>query len=187
MKIKSTILAGAAAVLLAFGGGTGASAANQIGLYAEYFLDQPFFYFLDPAGTSFSDVAIQSVGGLWPGETLDFGPMSAGGVASFFGNPSGAFAGDYDDMYSQETTYQGVLVSNGHTYLTNIFSPSSNLTGGYVDFLGLGADADTAPFLVATASVPEPQEWSLLILGLGLLGCGLRRRRAVTYADRRAA
>ncbi len=44
-------------------------------------------------------------------------------------------------------------------------------------------NAGSITFDISTAAVPEPASWALMIMGFGLVGAGMRRRRiAVTYA-----
>ncbi|QOV95418.1 PEPxxWA-CTERM sorting domain-containing protein [Novosphingobium sp. ES2-1] len=63
-----------------------------------------------------------------------------------------------------EPGYQTALITNsGGTYASRVFS------------------ADGSAFSISSVSfsvVPEPATWALMILGIGLAGAALRRRRA---------
>jgi hypothetical protein len=37
---------------------------------------------------------------------------------------------------------------------------------------------DTLPDVVITAAIPEPENWALLLAGLGIIGATVRRRAA---------
>lgn len=186
---------GRAAVLasaLVFGAG-GAHAAAVVTIYASYLTDTPFIVLGNDTDLDFSDVVITSIEGPSPGETLDFGPLAKHGapgdaIGGLFYAASGAFAGDYDDLYQTETSYQVTLISGGHSYFSDVFSPSFNLSGGYVDFLGLKDDldfnnvrvAEVSDFGQSTGGVPEPASWALMILGFGVIGATMRHRRSAS-------
>jgi hypothetical protein len=160
-----------------------ASATSRVEVLAGYLQDTSFIEVVNYLPTDFSDPTITSVDGPSPGESFDFGPLARAGTpgdvnAILFEEPSGAFANDYDEDNSLETSYVITLTAAGHAYRSNVFSPSSNQSGGYVDFLGLDADNDFDPVLVATASVPEPAGWALMMIGFAAVGASARRRRA---------
>jgi hypothetical protein len=90
--------------------------------------------------------------------------------------------------FQDEATPNGLGVTwNG----ANIFSATDELVAGYqnviADVLGSGSDAlvfsaynDPAfTYLdnVSVAAVPEPGTWTMIILGFGMLGATVRRRR----------
>lgn len=52
-----------------------------------------------------------------------------------------------------------------------------------LDWSGLSYDTDTVvglSFAVAPGAVPEPASWAMMIVGFGVVGAGLRRRRTST-------
>lgn len=85
-----------------------------------------------------------------------------------------------------------VFTSTGFGQITGVaISSSSNLAGFdlsrvsivgnelQLDFNDLSYDTDTVVGLTFTGgAVPEPAAWALMIAGVGLIGGGLRRRRA---------
>lgn len=73
------------------------------------------------------------------------------------------------------TTNQGfTAVSSGKTVLTG---------GTYtLTFQALDSGSDNTAFIdaVSVAAVPEPATWGMMLLGFGMVGAGLRRRRTAT-------
>jgi hypothetical protein len=194
VSYKLPLLAAAAAVSLLAGATQAGTLAN---IYAGYYNDDTWMYYWNTSGVTIDDAQIASVGGMFPGESEDEGSLCPGCTESVnFYNPSGAFAGDYDDANGADpcdacdTAYRFQVTIGGHTYFSNLFSPTNNLTGGLVDFTGNHFDQDTITCnsdnfcdgfaLVAQISgAPEPAAWSLMIGGFGLAGATLRRRVAV--------
>jgi hypothetical protein len=116
-------------------------------------------------------------------------PYNFFGGASFTGtaangslSSSGSFLGNEPDFYQTVAVsfngagpVQGALGGNGSVQTnafdgrttTDDYSVKFNLTNGYVVALG----------------TPEPSTWALMILGFGMIGAGLRRRRTtLNYA-----
>jgi hypothetical protein len=52
---------------------------------------------------------------------------------------------------------------------------SFSLAGGYIGLRSLAVDGVLAP-------VPEPSTWAMLLLGFGVIGAGMRRRRRPAFA-----
>jgi hypothetical protein len=195
VSFKLPFLAALAAASLMAGAAHASVLAN---VYAGYYQDTTWMYYWNTSGVTIDDAQIASVGGLFPGESEDEGSLCPGCTESVnFFNGSGAFAGDYDDANfadgcggACDTVYRFQVTIGGHTYFSNLFSPSSNLTGGPVDFTGNLADADTIScnadhfcdgfaLVAQVAGAPEPAAWSLMIGGFGLAGAALRRRLKV--------
>ena len=83
-------------------------------------------------------------------------------------------------------------LSPGDSYSSELFTvnaPSGTAVGDYAGTYTLygGADSSsydpigTQSFVVHVTPAPEPSTWALMILGFGMAGCTLRRRR-VTLA-----
>jgi hypothetical protein len=194
VSFKLPLLAAAAAVSLMAGAAHASVLAN---VYAGYYNDDTWMYYWNTSGVTIDDAQIASVGGLFPGESEDEGSLCPGCTESVnFYNPTGAFAGDYDDANGVDgcggacdTVYQFQVKIGGHTYYSNMFSPTNNLTGNVVDFTGNNFDADTIScnsdgcrgfaLVAQVAGAPEPAAWSLMIGGFGLAGATLRRRLKV--------
>lgn len=85
---------------------------------------------------------------------------------------------------SSTLTYQ-VVVAAGHQLLLNF----ENVPGVPVDYsytVSAFSDANRGEnFLPAAAAVPEPATWGMMILGMGLIGGAMRRKKvrtAVSFA-----
>jgi hypothetical protein len=91
-----------------------------------------------------------------------------GGASPVLSNPglffSGASGDEYNLFSDNATTYQLYRATSGVGYQGN--------SVGVLEY----RDASRAD-LAAVAGVPEPQAWSLMILGFGAIGSMLRRRR----------
>ena len=188
MKFRFATALGLAALFLSAG-----TAANA-GLYgtvdAGYSGDNPLFVINNTSGTDFTNVIITGVPttSTFTADTISIGTILNG--ASFSYSFNGAFGTvftpDIDDSASGEAAYtvSGGLLSGG-VFTSTTFSPSSNGSGGFVDFLGTGPDNDFTPVLVAdigpATAVPEPA--TLVSAGLAViagLGFASRRRKAIT-------
>lgn len=126
--------------------------------------------------------------------TTNFGPTFSVAIPDlgagqseqyYFNQPNGGFlVGAGENNLSDSTTYQLTLTLGGHSLQSNVFSPGTNLTGNYVDFLGNTCFGYSDGCAVATSgtvaainpAVPEPSTWALLLFGF--LGVALRLRRA---------
>jgi hypothetical protein len=99
--------------------------------------------------------------------TFDRGPAPCGGVDFVPADPSGA-----DRV--------GLRIGTGERFF--YFPLRAFMTAGlHHDDLGLfRADLTVTKF--ADGAVPEPASWALMILGFGLAGATLRRRRAALAA-----
>ena len=175
------ILAAAVAALCASSAGAGV----KLDIVAQYNEGSgAFFGLVNTSNYILDDVELLAVAGPYAGETLDLGSDPAHHeIAYGFSNDSGAFDTEYDDDYNLfESTYAIRVTVGKQAFTSKPFSPSVNATGGYVDFLGLGADvfipAQTVSSVVIRpdSAVPEPASWALLLAGFGGLGAALRRR-----------
>ncbi len=132
------------------------------------------------------------------GVTKVLGPIAANGSATYTFDDllGGPFIQDPGDKGLPDTTsYQVSAAYLGATLTTAAFSPVSNLTGHYVDFLGAcfnfpsgGCSVDpTVNYdlsgTVAEASTPVPLPPSLAFLASGLLcfAGSVARRRSVAH------
>jgi hypothetical protein len=153
---------------------------------AGYVNDTTLMTITNTSLSAFSSLVIDSVGGAFPGASETLGPLAAGATVTVpFGDIGGAFSFDYDNVTGAgDTSYQ--VVANG-TDLSNIFSPTSNSSGGLVDFLGTHFDNDFSPVQVGSIStgVPEPSTWAMMFLGfvgLGFAGYRSAKTRAAFAA-----
>ncbi len=64
----------------------------------------------------------------------------------------------------------------------NVFDNGSNLYTVSYDFKNDGATQDQARFMINVSAVPEPATWAMMIMGFGLAGTAIRRRRTVFAA-----
>ena len=96
-------------------------------------------------------------------------------------------AGIWEIIYEQGNSYDllggsfvgslqdpaGILAFNTlNGYLTHLFDYSASYR---IDVLG---NENAQDFIVATAPVPEPETWALLMAGFGAMGWAARRRKA---------
>lgn len=105
------------------------------------------------------------------------------------GNPAGApstksldvnATGGATNTYTFDTTGHDLANMGWETKTYRFVATSANTTLTFLsnDNTAYGPALDN----VSIASVPEPATWSMLILGFGMLGMGLRRRSAAALA-----
>jgi len=173
---------------------SGASAGNLIAtvtagyIFDNVTLDGPIMYITNTSATPFDSVRITSLFGPNSPTFEDLGSL-AGFDRAFvpFTDVTGttAFAEDPDEGGLLNNVYQVQITQGGHTYVSSLFSPSMNDSGGCVAFLGLNCDfsvedGNVIPVQVGsiygpTTGVPEPAVWTTLLVGLGLAGASLRQ------------
>ena len=156
MKRNILIPIALAAALFASGAQAVVETATITAGYIEEY--GTFLFFNNTTSFDIDDVQLLSVGGLYPGESLDFGPVASTQPSAilFFGPPASAFAADYDDnvpINNNETVYQFAATYKGKVFLSSPFSPSDNESHGYVDFLGLKYDVDLDPVQVSSLKI----------------------------------
>jgi len=163
--------------------------AAKVSIYAGYdsYNDTSFLQVVTDAALTnakFTGVATSGyayalgIGGEW-----DLGNLGAGDTGPmYFSDNGGVFSYDYDDYYDGESAYT-FSADAGAQHINLTFSPSSNLTGGFVGFLGNDSngwewDAEIGATKVAeTSDAPEPASWALMLAGFGAIGGALRTRR----------
>jgi len=119
------------------------------------------------------------------GDSLDFGPVTAGDVLTFRLRVT-----DNGDLFYSDRSLNTDGIT--HIYSTNYAGGDFGLPAGtYVGFEDLngGGDLDYEDlafiFTNVRSNVPEPAAWALMLAGFGLVGSAMRRRRVaanVTYA-----
>jgi hypothetical protein len=116
-------------------------------------------------------------------------PPLAAGVATqlpvFTGFPLGVMAGTYDhtfDLLDQATYNPAFVTANGGTVTGARNGLLAGLAAGFA-YLNvhttLFPGGEIRGFLTA---IPEPRSWALMIVGFGLAGAALRRRRGLALA-----
>ena len=182
MRSSTVLLAAAAAGLIA---GAAPAQADVFTVEAGFspIFSTAIFTITTPLGVTENDVTV--VTNLADPVTapaanaIDLGDLAGGASLTYYFSGSGGFLpSSPTEGVPDSTEYQVTAVINGVTVTTPWFSPDSNATGGYVDFLGnttggYGGNGVATSGLVAAA--PEPA--SLAVLAVGLLGAGLVRRR----------
>ncbi len=155
--------------------------------------DGPVMYVTNTTATAFDSVRIYSLFGPNSPGFEDLGPIGGFGRAFVpFTDNTGttAFASDPDEGGLLDNVYAVVVTQGGQTYWSSFFSPSNNSSGGCVPFLGLNCDysaEDVSEYptqvAIITADIPalpEPATWATMLVGLGIAGASLRRRKAHT-------
>lgn len=112
------------------------------------------------------------------GDSLVLGSANAGDTLTFFINV--ITTGDV--FYSQKSlNFDGV----NHVFSAGYAGDALVPAGTYVAFEDLRGGGDlnyfdeTFVFTNVSAAVPEPASWALMIVGFGMVGVTLRRRKAV--------
>lgn len=110
-----------------------------------------------------------------------------GGVTDLKAFNNSSSGGDRTDWKSVTSIYDvsNAFITKGRAYnLTNVDLTSLDVlgwSGANAGNAGVGSPGKTAFSLIANPGygVPEPSQWTLLIVGFGLTGAALRRRRAL--------
>jgi hypothetical protein len=166
--------------------------AQHVAVYAGYDDSFDTSFFQVDTDTALTNVKFTGVGvtGSAAGLTgeWDLSDLPVGNTGPLYFLDSGVFSYDYDDVYWGESAYTFQADAGAH-HISLSFSPSNNLTGGFVGFLGNDSsgfewDADIGATKVAeTSAAPEPASWAMMLGGFGLVGGAMRaRRKSVAFA-----
>jgi hypothetical protein len=79
-------------------------------------------------------------------------------------------------------SHPGLFFSGASGAEYNLFSDSSTTFELYKANSGVGYLANSVGAVTATAVIPEPASWTMMILGFGLVGTLLRQRRRTRLA-----
>ncbi len=119
-----------------------------------------------------------------PGDSFNFGPVSAGDALVFYINVEGGiytWASDKalnDDAANHvwSTAYDG----GDFSIPEGIFVTFEDLPGSGSDFNydDLGFVFTNVKTVIIPNGVPEPAAWAMLIAGFGMIGSAMRRRKA---------
>jgi hypothetical protein len=143
-----------------------------------------------------------AMGAAPPGDTTAYLTVAPGGTATL--SAGGNIITSLSFFMGSPDTYNMVSFFSGSTLLQTLTganfngaSPNGDQTVGQrISFTGLPSNLTSVSFtsvspafeidrIMATSvamGVPEPASWGLMILGFGLVGAGLRRRRTLTTA-----
>jgi hypothetical protein len=106
-------------------------------------------------------------GGVGPGSSPG-GFGGGGATGDTYGAGGGGYSGGYGGIFNLDQFASGILRPGGG-------GGGSFVATGLLDPVEIAGDNSGEGF-VTIAAVPEPAVWSMLILGLGLIGGALRRR-----------
>ena len=109
-------------------------------------------------------------------------------AVSYYNGPVSEFDGDLRLVFTENGSPADGGPAGGSLDLVNVnddvlsFEPT--YAGGNYEYYEQALQLDPAGnYLAVAAPVPEPAAWSLMLLGLGALGAGLRMRRRTEHAS----
>ncbi|MBS0480199.1 MAG: PEP-CTERM sorting domain-containing protein [Proteobacteria bacterium] len=139
------------------------------GVFAGALIYEPYYTTNgnEPVNTWTTSSGNLTTGNWWTNNSL-LGPTNAtaGGTKSLADWISGN-AGSTLSVY-------GVEIGFGSGWQGNFFGAVDNVSVQFGNAGGLSSNFEVA----ATAGVPEPATWAMMIMGFGLMGYSMRRRRA---------
>jgi hypothetical protein len=106
-----------------------------------------------------------------------------------FKSTGAKFINSYDTMYWYSTIRGGLFSTPGtkiNVYGAQAYSGSENAPIFQIgDYSGFDENQDPIGTLtISAAAVPEPGAWSIMILGVGVIGAARRTRRRLAIATR---
>jgi hypothetical protein len=125
-----------------------------------------FSFNFDRDGSYLYDPSADSIGyAVFRSDTFEYrADVSEGALSNFIGD--GAITPETDLSYR-------------YTKLGEVFPEGAIGMGGYSDRESAFIETLTVTYTYATAAVPEPASWGLMVIGFGAVGSTMRRRRAV--------
>lgn len=188
------LVSAAAAALLSFAAG----AANA----TTYIANLSGANEVPPAATPGSGTALVTISGHWMAVDTSFSGLignttashihccqplgTNAGVAtqtpSFTGFPSGVTSGTYFhkfDLLDPATYRAGFVTANGGTAAGAMAALVNGIAAGQAYYNIHTSSFPGGEIRGQLAGVPEPGTWAMMILGVGLAGLALRRRRAL--------
>jgi hypothetical protein len=146
-------------------------------LVADHLTEEPDFEFSDPLVSA--TVTLNGIGTFTVEQPTSLGTLSGGETAldQYEPNQRNIFIWDLATPVNLNSSFAPVAST-----LTEIVGDVIPTSGGDLQFNGTGASATPVLTLAGTVVgnlLPEPDSWTMMLLGFGLCGAALRARRGL--------